>query len=83
MSSTDLAALLASPAMEAPDGVTPDFDSPPNENTLAWFVTTFCMVVATTFFLLRLYAGTWKTKEVRLEEGKPGYSFFPVGQQDW
>lgn len=70
MSSNELAALLASPAMEPPDGVTPDFDNPPNKNSLAWFVTTLCMVVATIFFCLRLYAVTWKTKKVRPEEGR-------------
>lgn len=70
MDATELAALLASPAMQAPDGVTPNFDNPPNENALAWFVTTICMVVATIFLCLRLYAVTWKTKELRVEEGK-------------
>lgn len=65
----ELAALLASPAMEAPDGVTPDFDNPPNANGLAWFVTTFCMVITTSSLCLRLYARTWKTKQVRIEEG--------------
>lgn len=70
MNSTELAALLALPAMEAPDGIAPDYDDPPNKNGLAWFVTTFCMVIATTFNCLRLYARTWKTKEVRREEGR-------------
>lgn len=82
MTSMELAALLALPAMEPPDGMTPDFDDPPNENTLAWVVMTFCMVVATTFFGLRLYAGTWKTKKVRPEEGIRALLFRCVERAD-
>lgn len=69
MNSTELAALLASPAMQAPDGITPNFDNPPNENVLAWIITSFCMAVGSIFFLLRLYARGWKNKEIRTEEG--------------
>lgn len=69
MSSEAIEAILAQPALAAPEGVTPDFDNPPNENALAWFVTTFCMVVATTFFLFRLYGRIFVDKKFRVEEG--------------
>ncbi|KAK8191963.1 hypothetical protein HDK77DRAFT_62183 [Phyllosticta capitalensis] len=68
MSSEAIEAILAQPALAAPEGVTPDFDNPPNENALAWFVTTFCMVVATTFFLFRLYGRIFVDKKFRVEE---------------
>ncbi|RKU43781.1 hypothetical protein DL546_004585 [Coniochaeta pulveracea] len=63
-----LAALLAAPALEPPAGVTANFDNPPNKNGLAWFVTTFCMVISTLFLLVRLYAKIWVRKETRTEE---------------
>ncbi|KAJ4397790.1 hypothetical protein N0V93_002027 [Gnomoniopsis smithogilvyi] len=65
LSSAELEALLASPAMEAPEGVTPDFDNPPNQNALAWFVTTFCMVIATACLLVRLYSRVWQQGKFR------------------
>jgi len=68
MSSEQLAALLAAPALEAPAGVTPEFGNPPNENGLAWFVTTFCMVIATLCLFVRMYAKVWVLKRVRAEE---------------
>lgn len=75
MDATELAALLASPAMAAPDGVTPDFDNPPNRNVLAMFVQTFCTVLATIFLCLRLYAGVWKKREIRPEDGRASNFF--------
>ncbi|RAK95362.1 uncharacterized protein BO80DRAFT_419179 [Aspergillus ibericus CBS 121593] len=68
MSPEALAKLLAEPALAAPSGVTPNFDNPPNSNTLAWVVTTFCTVVATICFLLRLFARIWLDKKLRVEE---------------
>ncbi|GME48407.1 60s ribosomal protein l36 [Neofusicoccum parvum] len=68
-----LEALLASPALEPPPGVTANFDNPPNENGLAWGVTTFCMVIATLCLFLRGYARMWLEKTVRVEEGKGAY----------
>lgn len=64
-----LAEILAAPALPPPAGVTPNFDNPPNSNTLAWFVTTFCMVVATLCLLLRAYVKIWLDKKLRVEEG--------------
>lgn len=70
MSSADIEALLARPAMEPPEGVTPDFTNPHNRNGLARFVFTFFMVVATLSLILRLYARMWKAKKVTVLEGK-------------
>lgn len=70
MADEKLAALLFQPALEAPEGVIPNFDNPPNENGLAWFVTTFCMVAATICIGLRAYAKLWITRKVQVEEGK-------------
>lgn len=65
-----LAKLLATPALPAPPGVTPNFENPPNSDVLAWFVTTFCMVVATMCLFLRMFAREWLEKRIRVEEGK-------------
>ncbi|KAJ5239229.1 hypothetical protein N7468_003848 [Penicillium chermesinum] len=68
MSPEMLAKLLAAPALPPPKGVTPNFDNPPNQNNLAWFVTTICMVVATLCLLLRGYARVWLEKKIGIEE---------------
>lgn len=69
MSSKELEALLAAPALEPPPGVTANFDNPPNRNGLAWGVTTVCTVILTLCLLIRLYARTWMEKKLRVEEG--------------
>ncbi|KAJ5547758.1 hypothetical protein N7513_004992 [Penicillium frequentans] len=68
MSPEALAELLAAPALAAPEGVTPNFDNPPNKNGLAWIVTTLCMVVATICLFLRLFVRLWLEKKLRVEE---------------
>ncbi|KAJ5218878.1 uncharacterized protein N7498_000977 [Penicillium cinerascens] len=68
MSPEALAELLAAPALQAPEGVTPNFDNPPNKNGLAWFVTTLCMVVATMCLFLRITVRLWLEKKLRVEE---------------
>lgn len=70
MSPEALAELLAAPALAAPEGVTPNFDNPPNKNGLAWIVTTLCMVVATICLFLRLFVRLWLEKKLRVEECK-------------
>ncbi|KAK2923297.1 hypothetical protein FoTM2_016819 [Fusarium oxysporum f. sp. vasinfectum] len=54
----ELEQLLAAPALEAPNGVTPEFENPPNGNILAYRITTFCMVFTTLCAIIRLY-GKW------------------------
>ena len=66
----DLEALLAMPAMEAPDDVTANFENPPNQNGLAWFVQVFCIIITLLAVILRLYARMWTIKRVHKEEGR-------------
>ncbi|KAJ5525201.1 hypothetical protein N7494_011851 [Penicillium frequentans] len=68
MSAEALATLLAQPALPAPPGVTPNFDNPPKSNTIAWVVTTLCLVIATICLSLRLFARVWLEKKMRAEE---------------
>jgi hypothetical protein len=68
LSSEQLTALLAAPALEPPPGVIANFDNPPNENALAWFVTTFCMIISTLCLFVRLYAKLWVLRKIRAEE---------------
>ncbi|KAJ5871750.1 uncharacterized protein N7529_004103 [Penicillium soppii] len=63
-----LASILEAPALPPPAGVTPDFEHTPSHNVLAWFVTTFCMVVATLCLLLRAYVRLWLDGKLRIEE---------------
>lgn len=74
----ELEALLAAPSLPAPEGVTPNFDNPPNRNGLAYFVTTFCIFVATLCLILRAYIRTWKEKRLYKEEGKDPAQHDPV-----
>ncbi|KAH7411401.1 hypothetical protein BKA64DRAFT_569183 [Cadophora sp. MPI-SDFR-AT-0126] len=68
ISTEEVAAILSTPALMAPPGVTPNFDEPPNKNGLAWFITTTCMVISTLCVLLRGYAKLWLTKKIGIEE---------------
>ncbi|KAK1855253.1 60s ribosomal protein l36 [Colletotrichum chrysophilum] len=79
LSSDELEALLASPALAPPEGVTPNFDNPPNQNDLAWAVTTACMVIATLCLFLRCYARLWIEKKVRIEEAYWGTAYAADG----
>lgn len=79
MSAEALATLLAQPALPAPPGVTPNFDNPPKSNTIAWVVTTLCLVIATICLSLRLFARVWLEKKMRAEEGESTISFGSFG----
>lgn len=83
LSPTELEALLAAPALAPPEGVTPNFDSPDNQNTLAMFVFTFCMVVATLCLLIRVYARFWVERKLQLEECKHGPTLLYYYQSQW
>lgn len=74
MSADALAMLLAQPALPAPPGVTTNFDNPPKSNTIAWVVTTLCLMVATVCLFLRLFARVWLEKKMRVEEGESSIS---------
>ncbi|OJJ95732.1 hypothetical protein ASPACDRAFT_126540 [Aspergillus aculeatus ATCC 16872] len=68
MSTDELATLFAQPALAAPEGVTPNFDNPPNHNSLAWGIITVCTVVATLCMCLRIYVRVWLDRSIRLED---------------
>lgn len=75
MSPEQLASLLAQPALDPPEGVTPDFSNPPNRNGLAWFVTTFCTVVTALCCLIRAYTKIWVARTLKIEEGEALFRF--------
>lgn len=63
-----LSELLNEPALSPPDGVTPDFTNPPNQNGLAWFVITACVAISTIAFAIRVYGRALSKGLVTLEE---------------
>ncbi|KAF4955914.1 hypothetical protein FSARC_11729 [Fusarium sarcochroum] len=68
LSQPQLEELLAAPAWEPPPGVQPQFDRPPNGYALACGVTTFCMIIATLCFFLRVYGRVWLERKIFIEE---------------
>ncbi|KAI0167918.1 hypothetical protein BJ166DRAFT_521015 [Pestalotiopsis sp. NC0098] len=46
------------PALPPPPGVVPNFDDPPNSNTMARAVMSTCLAIGSLFYLVRIY-GTW------------------------
>lgn len=65
-----LAAVLDSPAMPAPEGVTPNFDDPPNMNGLAVAIIRLTLVIASVCLLLRAYARVYLLRKAQIEQGK-------------
>ncbi|KAI8631911.1 hypothetical protein F5Y19DRAFT_422503 [Xylariaceae sp. FL1651] len=61
-------AILNGPALAPPPGVRPNFDHPPNQNNLALAVTTICLSVSTTAFVLAAYAKLCCVKKVHFED---------------
>ncbi|KAK8057875.1 hypothetical protein PG996_011812 [Apiospora saccharicola] len=55
LSPEELAVALEGPALAPPQGITPNFDNPPNQNTLGVGVTALGLVLTTAMLLLRLY----------------------------
>lgn len=47
---------LDGPTIAPPEGSVPDFDNPPNGNSVAIAIITVCVVVSSMLFLLRFYA---------------------------
>ena len=62
-------ALLNSPALEAPKHITPNFDNPPNNNTLGYTVAAICTVVASLCFVMRIYARNFRPLQFHIEDG--------------
>ena len=62
--------LMELPAMEAPPGVTPNFDDPPNRNGLAIGVLTLFTVISTLGMILRVYAKCYVMRQWKIQECK-------------
>ncbi|KAJ5960047.1 uncharacterized protein N7479_007197 [Penicillium vulpinum] len=60
---------LNGPALAPPDGVTPNFDNPPNNNALAIGVLSACAAVSTICLFIRAYGRIWLLRKVQIEEG--------------
>lgn len=63
-------AILNGPAHAPPPGVIPNLDSPPNNNALAVFAASICLVVSTVAFLIGAYAKIFCTKKIHIEDCK-------------
>ncbi|OQE07488.1 hypothetical protein PENVUL_c013G07687 [Penicillium vulpinum] len=59
---------LNGPALAPPDGVTPNFDNPPNNNALAIGVLSACAAVSTICLFIRAYGRIWLLRKVQIEE---------------
>jgi len=68
----DRAAILAQPALSPPDGVVPNFENPPNMNTLANGVLIAGIILASFSILFRLHSWVFVLTSLRgrLEGGK-------------
>lgn len=69
---------LDMPALQPPDGVTPNFDNPPNYNTSGYALCSFFLAVGSIAVILRTYARVFCAKKVRLEDflGLAGFGLF-------
>ncbi|KAL1856381.1 hypothetical protein Daus18300_010753 [Diaporthe australafricana] len=65
MSTTDIMDL---PAMDPPPGVVPQFDDPPNRNTMALAVLSVCLAATTIVVALRLYSRCAVLRRVQLQD---------------
>lgn len=63
-------AILNGPALAPPNGLTPNFDHPPNDNPVALAAMTICLIVATIAAVLRIYSRVIVLKRVFLEDCK-------------
>lgn len=68
MTPAQLDAIMNGPALTPPAGVTPNFQNPPNQNTMARAVTGVCLAVAALLVGLRVYVKVFCTKRCRLED---------------
>lgn len=61
---------LSGPALAPPEGVTPNFDNPPNGNAVASTSLILMMVISTLCILIRLYGKVYMTRKVHIEDSK-------------
>lgn len=62
-------AVLQGPALAPPTGVQSQFANPPNHNAMVIAVTSICLILATTFVLLRVYSKAFIDRRVNIEDG--------------
>lgn len=60
---------LSMPAMAAPQGVSPNFEHPGDQNGIAWITLTLMMVVSTLCVVLRVYGRVYLPKRIVIEDG--------------
>lgn len=58
-----------SPAATPPEGVTPNFDDPPNGNSGVVAFTIICLVLATPACLIKIYAKGAIIKKIAVQDG--------------
>lgn len=61
-------AILDGPAMVPPNGTIPDFDDPPNSNSLGIGIGVMCLFLGTTTFFLRVYSRIFIVKKLQIED---------------
>ncbi|KAF7558193.1 hypothetical protein G7Z17_g19 [Cylindrodendrum hubeiense] len=59
---------LEGPALAPPDGVTSNFNNPPNRNDLAWGVLLTCSIITTICFCVRAYGRLYLARKFQTEE---------------
>ncbi|KAI1207268.1 uncharacterized protein F4807DRAFT_435074 [Annulohypoxylon truncatum] len=64
----DFAAVLSAPALQPPDGVTANFDNPPNHNVYAYVASIISMSFVAVFVFLRVYARVFYLKKVHIAD---------------
>ncbi|RYO95043.1 hypothetical protein DL766_007550 [Monosporascus sp. MC13-8B] len=70
--------VLDGPALPPPEGVVPDFDNPPNRSAMALGALFTCLILATVFLAIRIYARFFVVKSTHLGDYLviPAYVFF-------
>lgn len=62
--------ILNGPALKPPPGVLPQFDDPPNLNSVGYGVVVTCAILAGTLVIARLYARAFYHKKIEFEDCK-------------
>lgn len=69
MSSSEIDAMMNGSWGPAPDGVTANYDSPPNMTVGTYIIVSIGLAITTVLVLLRAYAKIFCLKDVRLPDG--------------
>ncbi|KAI1741634.1 hypothetical protein F4680DRAFT_446639 [Xylaria scruposa] len=66
LSMDDLQKALEGPALSPPEGVSPNFEHPPNQNGVAVVGLLVCLVLASVFLIIRIYVKFFKVKRLHI-----------------